>query len=724
MKRSFFKKTILLYVVAIFAALMVFQNCAKTKFNGIESSSLSSAKILENPICSLESKPLALDYLACLAPNQNIKNAIQNYDVICSADGSWTRNPIGEINYGLCSNSCVGSPRPSDFENVTCPAPLDQETKGVQKYAVTCSSQGVWSRAAVSSVDYSLCTKVCDPSIKPGVKSVIACPAPFSTVKSGIENFEVKCNSNGTWSRQSISTDFANCSQSCNPANRLADFENMKCPNSADMTAVQNYSVTCAANGSWVRSPTTFDSSKCPAPLCNASSKPPTSENVACLSPYQSSQLAVQNYNVSCSGTSWVVTAGARDDSACPKACTAVKPANDQTKVACQSPNQASLLAVQNYTYVCNSTTANYDRTLNGPVNYSSCPLSCTGSNPATPVAIACPTGQTGTAYQNRSSTCNTSTGQWSTPISTNVNVSGCQTSACSGSQPSNFDSVACPSPFQTRLDAKKMYAPATCVSGSWVRGAATGAIDTSSCPVNDCSASPNPGTEKIIAVCPGGASGQIFQSCSLSCTGNTYSQINCSANNYSRCACGANSIYDVASQSCVKKTCLALCADPSWSQGKTVASTSGAISADTYKCDYVGTGTVVTFNFPADCTATYAAPPAVNYIGTCDLKTGIQGLQQCELKPTANSFIGSLPGGSTITATTSEVSATAVRNTDFTAGGLVTFTKEQYENVQSFTIGMASLSTSTIGRFFFITLQPSNGSPGAKIKVNIVQGP
>jgi hypothetical protein len=43
------------------------------------------------------------------------------------------------------------------------------------------------------------------------------------------------------------------------------------------------------------------------------------------------------------------------------------------------------------------------------------------------------------------------------------------------------------------------MYSAATCVNGSWVRGTATGVIDTSSCPVNDCTGSVNPEPRKTL---------------------------------------------------------------------------------------------------------------------------------------------------------------------------------------------------------------------------------
>jgi hypothetical protein len=240
-----------------------------------------------------------------------------------------------------------------------------------------------------------------------------------------------------------------------------------------------------------------------------------------------------------------------RDDSQCPKSC-GVQPPNDFNLVACQNPFQSTQKAKQNYTFTCDTTTGQYNRIATGGIDYTGCPKSCTGVNPAVRQVIACPAGKTGTAYQNYSSECNTVIGEWTTPVETTKDFSGCVDATCSGAPPTNFDPVACPAPFQSRLDAKKMYSNSTCVGGAWQRGSPTGVIDTSSCPVNDCSGSPNPGDEKDISACPGGATGRVYQTCTLACTGVTYSQINCSVDNYSRCDCGANATFSVVTRTCV----------------------------------------------------------------------------------------------------------------------------------------------------------------------------
>ena len=563
-----------------------FQNCSKTRFASVESASLSSTAAPVSPICDPANRLRDYENVRCQSPNQGLFLAIQYYTVVCNENGSWTRNARGAIDYSQCPKACENSVRPSDIENVACPAPFQNERNGVQRYDVICLSQGTWSRTVNGGPDYSACSKVCDSAQRPSDTSQVACPAPYANLNSGIQRYTVTCNSNGTWSRTATGgVDYSLCPLSCSEAQRPASSETVKCPASSDIKAIQNYSVTCNGNGTWSRVPTTLDISQCPAPTCNPATRPGSQETVACPAPYANTILAVQNYSISCSGTQWIRTPTTRDESQCPKAC-GVQPPSDSSLVACQSPYQSTLLAKQNYFYVCNTQTGQYVRTVMGAVDYGACPKSCTGANPATPKNVACPSGFTGTAVQNYSSTCNTTTGLWSTPVPTTLDTSACKPATCSGNPPSNFDPAPCPAPFQTRMDAKKMYAAATCVNGSWVRGAATGVIDTSSCPVNDCTGSVNPGTEKDISACPGGATGRVFQTCSVTCTGNTYQQVNCSADNYSRCDCGPNASFNVVTRTCVSTATYAW--DPN-------AITRGACSATACGTTGTQTGTYTT---------------------------------------------------------------------------------------------------------------------------------
>lgn len=556
------KKSVLAFV-ALVVLIFSFQNCSKTKFTKVSDLSLAStaASIPVSPICNLSSRPQDSDYVACLPPKQSILQAIQKYNVICQANGAWSRTASGNIDYSLCSNVCDPSKRLSDKENVACPAPFASEIKGVQSYAVSCLSDGSWSRTVTGAADYSACSKVCDPNTKPAASSSVLCPAPFNTINSGTQNYTVTCNSNGTWSRiNSGSVDYKNCPQSCDPSKMPSLKDPALCPTSSAMNAFQNYSVSCSVSGTWIRTPTNFDISNCAqAQTCNPNTKPSSSDPAFCSAPYQTVKSAIQNYSVTCSGINWVQVATSKDESACPKSCSGNQPANSVTMIACQSPYQSSILAKQNYTYICNSTTGGYDKTASGSVDYSSCPKSCAGPVPSTHVAVNCPVGMSGQAYQNYSATCNTTTGNYDL-ASLGVDNSGCSVTvqACSGPQPPTVEAISCPSPFADRYDAKQNYS-VSCVNGSWSR-AAIGNVDTSSCPVNDCTGSPNPGTQKIIGSCPSGATGSVTQTCSLSCTGKTYSQVSCSANDYSSCDCGPNATFNTGTQSCVPKpaTCVA----------------------------------------------------------------------------------------------------------------------------------------------------------------------
>lgn len=543
-----------------FLLVLSFQNCAKTKFARLEQTSLASATNITpvSPICN-EQRPQNFEYVACLAPRQSSTLAIQNYNVICQANGQWLRTISGNVDYSLCSTVCDPTMRPSDKEGVACPAPNANQIKAVQNYSVMCLSSGLWSRTITGAPDYSACPKVCDESKRPSSSTAVACVSPYANLISGVQNYSVTCNSDGTWSRMiSGNVDYKNCPQSCDPLAKPAAQEAALCPASSSMNAIQNYTVSCNVNGAWSRVPSTFDSSKCvvaPA-TCSFGTRPLDVDSVACPSPNQANHSALQYYLVSCSGTTWRQIPTSKDESSCPRVCAGSQPAATSTKVACQSPFTSQNLAIQNYRYDCNSITGNYDKIENGSVDYSGCPKSCTGTQPSNRIAESCPTGYVGTAYRNYTVTCNTATGNYSSTIGS-LDTSGCAPATCTGTKPSTYDPVACPSPFADRYDAKKLFT-VTCVNGSWSR-VATGSIDTLSCPVNDCSGVAMPSAKQTVGSCGGGASGSVTKTCSYQCTGRTYQTTSCTGNDYSTCDCGANATYDTASQKCIPKaaTCV-----------------------------------------------------------------------------------------------------------------------------------------------------------------------
>lgn len=549
LKKSYFAIAFLIVsVITIFS----FQNCSQTKFRSISSVTEGLSLPPVSPVCDPTKRLAAFENVQCLPPIQNQFLGRQFYDVTCNDAGQWSRQRLGPADYSQCANTCAAV-RPSDIENIYCQAPNGSIKNGVQRYTVTCLQEGSWTRTISGAADYSACPMVCDSGNRPSTTSPVSCPAPNTNLLSAIQNYTVTCNANGSWARTNFGdVDYSHCPQSCDPALRPSNTANEKCPSSADIKAIRSYAVSCAANGMWSRTPTTLDTSMCSAPTCDVGNRPGTQDMMPCPAPNSSINLSKQNFTISCSGAAWVRTpTGLRDDSQCPRTC-GTAPANDFTSLACQSPYQSTMQAKQNYSYICDKTTGQFARTILGTIDYSACPKSCVAVNPAVRQVVSCPAGMAGIAYQNYSSTCNTTTGQWTNPVATSVDNSGCSAVACSGTAPTNFDPVACPSPFQSRMDAKRMYAAATCVNGMWQRGAATGVIDSSSCPVNDCSASVNPGTEKDRGSCSGGATGNIYQTCSLTCTGTTYSQTNCSADNYSRCDCGPNSTYNSLTRSCV----------------------------------------------------------------------------------------------------------------------------------------------------------------------------
>ena len=514
--------------------------------------SSSTAAVPSSPVCNLSQRLSDFENIQCLAPKSGLLFGRQFYNVICNENGQWSRVTRGPADYSQCPNTCVRN-APSDVENVFCPGSNSSVKNGLQRFTVTCLKEGSWSRTISGAADYSACPAVCNASKSPSLTSAVACTGSNANLLSGIQNYTLSCLASGEWSRIAIGgVDYSRCPQSCDQNKKPPLVANEKCPATVDVLAVRSYSVICNTNGTWSKTPTALDSSLCPAPTCDATKKPASQDLAACPAPNQTRVLSKQNFSVSCSGTSWVRTATTRDDSQCPKSCGA-QPPDDFNLVACQGPFQSTQKAKQSYNYTCNSTTGQYVRNIFGAVDYNSCPKSCAGANPASTRVMSCPAGFSGTAYQNYSSTCDTAAGQWTTPLATVLDNSGCSPTVCSGASPTNFDPVACPAPFQSRQDAKRMYTASQCVSGAWVRGLPTGIVDSSSCPVNDCSGSANPGTEKDIMACSGDASGRIFQTCSLSCSGNTYTQTNCSANNYSRCDCGANSTYSIVTRSCVQ---------------------------------------------------------------------------------------------------------------------------------------------------------------------------
>lgn len=534
--------------VSLVVLVFSFQNCSQTKFEKANLDKIAAQRAPISPVCSDESIPPSFENVSCLPPYQFNRRAIQNYFVICQSDGRWGRTPKGAVDYSQC-NTCPANLRPADRENVMCPAPYVNDKKGIQNYAVVCGSNYEWTRTIAGPVDYSSCV-MCDPAKRPSSTAPIACMAPLSSIISGIQNYTVTCNSSGQWQTSLGVADYKNCPD-CNPATKPKDNMAMKCPNSADIKAVQNYSVMCV-NHAWVQTATTFDTASCPINTCNPSLKPPTTQTVACSAPFESTIKAVRNFDVSCLGSDWFQQLKSTDESQCPKNCAGPAPANTYSQLNCPSPNQNSNLARQNYIYSCNNSTGIYDKVASGVVDYSLCPRSCTGTVPPNSVPISCDPGMTGTAYQLYSVFCDTATGQYS-QAKTTVDKSMCTTSVCTGAKPPDVQVRACPAPFQDRMLAKQKY-NITCdnINNIWRSDIANEAIDTSACPVNDCSGSPNPGSEQVVGSCPGGASGNVFKTCGVSCVGRDYTQVNCSQPNYSRCDCGANSTYNAITQQCV----------------------------------------------------------------------------------------------------------------------------------------------------------------------------
>lgn len=471
--------------------------------------------------------------------------------MICRNDGTWNRSFKGDPDYALCPAVCNPANRPSNVENIACPAPFQLETKGVHNYLVMCQADGTWSRQISGAADYSACPKSCDNSTKPPASQNVACPAPFASAISGIQNSTITCLSNGTWnSTPNGNADYRNCPQSCDPSLKPASQEPAICPSSGIRMAFQYYNVSCQSNGTWLRSPTALDTTACPAATCNPATKPADSQKVGCPTPNEFSINSVQNYAVSCSGTMWVSVPTTRNDSSCPKNCIATKPSDGSDTVSCASPYQSEKLAIQPFIYTCDSSTGLYGKQNVGPVDYSNCPKSCTGPAPSDRQATSCPAGYTGTAYRMMNVSCNTATGNWMRTANGMIDNTGCSPATCTDIKPPAMESRACPAPFADRNDAKQFYS-VTCEMGSWI-SQAIGGVDTSSCPVNDCTGSLNPGTQKIVGTCGAGASGHVTQTCEVTCSGRTFSQINCTANDYSQCDCGPNATYNTSSRSCI----------------------------------------------------------------------------------------------------------------------------------------------------------------------------
>lgn len=585
MKNALNIKFVLGYLSAFAIVAFGFQNCSPTRFTmgGEEQASLAIPP-LTNPLCDPNARPLDQEQLQCR--NSSSLNAIQRYLVVCQANGLWTRTPVGDVDHSQCLNACIGT-RPSDKENVACPAPNQSVNLAVQNYTVQCLSSGQWTRTITGNVDYSLCPVTCDPTTRPSTTSAMACPAPYSSLMSGIQNYTVTCGPDGQWVRAVAGpVDYRNCPQSCDNATRPASTMNVKCPSTNDILAVQNYSVICNANGTWSRTPTTLNTSQCPAPTCNSATRPPSTAPASCPAPFQAQMLAIQNYTVTCSGTNWIQAAGALDTSKCPKSCAGNPPASGFDSVACPAPFADQNLARRNYSYVCNNTTGQYVKTPSSTINYSFCPQACSGNPPANRVAVACPNNQVGTAYQNYSVTCNTTTGQY-TRTATTLDTSGClATATCPTTQPANFEMVACPAPNQSQILARQNYS-VTCQGTSWVRTPTT--LDTAACTANPCASSVNPGTRKNIMACPGGASGMVFQTCSVVCSGSQYTQANCSQNNYSECDCGPNATFNPVTQQCISNIPTLSCTKSAYACSETVSCTAQGADQNLQICDSSG---------------------------------------------------------------------------------------------------------------------------------------
>ena len=533
--------------------LLSFQNCGQVQFTTAEQDLSSEAAAANaNPFCDPAQRPPDADQVFCL--NSNVASAVQWFDVICNSSGQWTRTQRDAVDYSLCPGICDASKRPSNQETMSCPAPNASLMSAIQTYSVQCRMDGEWTRTTMGAVDYTLCPKSCDTSIKPPLTTVAACASPYQNLLSGIQNYNVTCSVIGKWESQATGAiNYAACPQTCSPTTRPTSSETVKCPSSSEIKAVQNYTVSCQANGTWMRTPSDLNTSNCASPTCDPNTRPAASSTVACASPYQSTVKAVQTYTVSCSGTTWVQSLASRDDSQCPKACTGTAPAAGVDSSACPAPNATQILAKQAYTYTCNSVTGQYQKTVSGPIDYSSCPKACAGTAPASRVAVTCPAPfNQGTAYQNYSVQCNTATGAYQSTATT-LDTSSCSQVCDTSTKPASISMLACPSPFQDRMLATQNYS-VTCQGTSWVRTATN--QDNSGCPVNDCTASINPGTKQIIRACPGGATGSVFRTCSVQCNGKTYSQVNCTADNYGDCSCGANADYNSATQTCVAKVC------------------------------------------------------------------------------------------------------------------------------------------------------------------------
>jgi hypothetical protein len=249
-------------------AIFSFQNCTQTKFS-IETPSTVVVTAPTTPICDLSKRLADFEYLQCLAPDQSLRLARQFYNVICKDDGQWIRAIRGSADFSQCPNSCLGT-RPSEIENVSCPSPNESNKNGVQRYTVTCLKEGTWIRTITGGVDFSGCGGVCKPEDKLSETSEVACPPPNTNIKSGVQNYTVVCNSDGSWGRSILgSVDYSRCPQSCDPAQKPPISANEKCPASQDLLAVRKYNVVCGSDGKWSKTPTSLDVSLCPAPTCD-----------------------------------------------------------------------------------------------------------------------------------------------------------------------------------------------------------------------------------------------------------------------------------------------------------------------------------------------------------------------------------------------------------------------------------------------------------------------
>lgn len=366
-----------------FGMLLLFQNCAKARFDTDtrEPAAIAVAGSPDFPVdpkpptCNPANRPSDNETLFCLPPNSASRLAIQRYTVTCSPNGTWSRALNGSVDYGACPKTCPANTRPADATNVACLAPNQNLMLAVQRYTVTCNANGIWSQAVNGAVNYSACPATC--TNPPATTQTIVCPSPNTGIISGTQTRSIICQANGTWMIGAWGNpDYSKCPQSCPAGSKPPTSANVAClsPYQSQMLGVQKYIVTCQANGTWAQVPDGGpDYGSCPK-ACNANTRPVTTQKMACPAPFQSSVLAVQNYTVTCQANgNWSqVPNGGLDTSACPKSCAGTPPADREARACLTVPSNMS--AFQQYAVSCNNNTGQFERTPIGGINYDSCP--------------------------------------------------------------------------------------------------------------------------------------------------------------------------------------------------------------------------------------------------------------------------------------------------------------------------------------------------------------